>query len=544
MATTIKPVFFKALETKDYLDDLAVAIKKGVGKDADLLLNRPGIYVHVWRSNDDVQNGKYSIYIGETNNLVERTKEHWDLACAQMKIPKSSRTKGQWQWHMLDDVDDQGKKVVPTVYFFGHKLFHKSLTLDIENRLIDFCLAMPTANLYNGRTNPQGCYSGDDELDSIFSMIWIILRAENKDLFLPESEIIKSAIYKASPNHRLTVEQKNARQLIIDRTIDAILSGKKSQLIFVEGEAGTGKTVLTCSTFYDLIDNEVLKDFHINACMLINHDEQRMVYENIARKLGYEEDLIQHPTTFLLHNSVFDSNTGFFEPIEDDIPDVVFVDEAHLLWNQRNQKYDNRFQYPQLDEIMRRARVTVIMYDENQVLHKGQVSSHQYMIQKRKVAQSQGKDPKKGKSNYIVLNHQMRMNCSKETMAWVDDLTKNLQVGQLSLNSKMCDSKGYEVRLFDTPADLHQAILGKASKEDTKLSRIVADFEWEYKNSSRNGNIPWMITIGDWSIPWNEEIFHIFKEPYLNSREKKYYKMLDWAEKDTSLKEAGSTSCL
>ena len=106
--------------------------------------------------------------------------------------------------------------------------------------------------------------------------------------------------------------------------------------------------------------------------MLINHEEQSVVYKNIARKLGYDENsVIMHPTTFLLKNSMLNSKTNSFDPIADDKMDIVFVDEAHLLWDQRNQKYDRRFLYPQLDEIMRRARVTVIMYDENQILHKG-----------------------------------------------------------------------------------------------------------------------------------------------------------------------------
>ena len=236
MPTTIEPVFFKTMETPNYLDTLSSDIKKEVAKDADLLLEHPGVYIHVWRSKFDILNGTFSVYIGETNNIVGRTKEHWDSAHAQMKIPKSNRTKGQWQWHMLDDVDDQGKKVIPTVYFFGHKLFQKSLTLDIENRLIDFCMAMPTAKLYNGRTNPQGFYAGEEDLDTIFSMIWKKLRADNKSLFLSETEIKKSAIYKASPNHRLTDEQKEARQLIIDRTIDAILSGKRGARLRALGD--------------------------------------------------------------------------------------------------------------------------------------------------------------------------------------------------------------------------------------------------------------------------------------------------------------------
>lgn len=90
-------------------------------------------------------------------------------------------------------------------------------------------------------------------------MIWRELRKDNPNLFLTEASIKKSAIYKASPNHRLTKDQKAAKQLIIDRTVDAILIGKTNQLVFVEGEAGTGKTVFTSSAFSGVIENEFVQ---------------------------------------------------------------------------------------------------------------------------------------------------------------------------------------------------------------------------------------------------------------------------------------------
>ena len=403
MATGINAVFYACSETENYLDTLTDKIKQSIGKDSDLLLDHPTIYVHVWRSNYDVMNGTYSIYIGETNDIVQRTKEHWNAA----KIPKAKRKIGNWQYHMLEDVDIDGNRVVPKVYFFGHKLFHKSLTLDIENRLIDYCYAMPTAHIYNGRTNPQGNYSGDEYLDDVFSMIWRKLRKENPDLFLPETSIQKSAIYKASPNHRLTDEQKRAKALIIDRTADAILKNKKGQLIFVEGEAGTGKTVLTSSTFYDMLESEFLRDLDIKCYMLVNHNEQKIVYDNMARKMGYDEEAIQLPTAFLNKHSVLDKANDSMEPDKNNIADIVFVDEAHLLWNSRNQAYTKKYKSPQLDEIIRRSRITVIMFDENQVLHKGQVFPTEYIDSKRKLAQKQGPDPKNGDCNYIVLNNQL-----------------------------------------------------------------------------------------------------------------------------------------
>ena len=77
MGTTIKPVMYKTQEIEGYLNSLSENIKNSLGKDADLLLNYPVVYIHVWRNNKNFKEGKWSIYIGETNDIIGRTKSHW-----------------------------------------------------------------------------------------------------------------------------------------------------------------------------------------------------------------------------------------------------------------------------------------------------------------------------------------------------------------------------------------------------------------------------------------------------------------------------------
>jgi hypothetical protein len=275
----------------------------------------------------------------------------------------------------------------------------------------------------------------------------------------------------------------------------------------------------------------------------MNHDEQRSVYKNMARKLGYSDDIVQVPTTFLKHHSILDSTTNKFLPDTSNIVDLVFVDETHLLWNQTNQAFDTRFDEPQLDEIMKRARVTVIMFDENQILHKGQISTMDYMVAKKNLAKSQGPNPMCGEDNYIQMVNQLRMNCSKATMDWVDDLSKNLLVTSLSLDAKHKDSKGYEVLSFATPSELLGAIKKKADKDETQLSRVIATYDWKYINGkfAPESQKYWQLDINGWTLPWNEQLYHVDIKPTLNNRQKRRYDALDWAEKDYTINEAGST---
>ena len=50
MATSIKPIVYKTQEVAGYISHLSDDIKNVIGADADLLLNHPAIYVHVWQN--------------------------------------------------------------------------------------------------------------------------------------------------------------------------------------------------------------------------------------------------------------------------------------------------------------------------------------------------------------------------------------------------------------------------------------------------------------------------------------------------------------
>lgn len=525
MGTTIKPVSYIAEEKNSFLNTLEETIKKELGKDADLILNHPVVYVHVWQTREDQQEKKWSIYVGETNDIIGRTKEHWAAA----------RIVGNWQHNMLDSTDP------PTVFFFGHKLFHKSLTLDIENRLIDFFIAMENAHSLNGRGNPQGCYSGDENLDSIFNSIWNKLRKNRPNLFPTQQNIVKSAIYKASPNHKLTSEQREAKRIIISRVKEAVEQGRNSQIVFIKGEAGTGKTVLTSSAFFEILEADHPNCKKISGVLLVNHNEQLSLYQNMAIRLGYDkpnDGIIMNPTRFLNTHSVLNSQTQNYEPDPNNIVDVVFVDEAHLLWNQNGQGFNGRYGVSQLDEIMKRARVTVIMYDENQILDKRQIADGIFMQEKENIAKSQGPDPSNGECNFFEMRNQLRMKCADKTMEWIDSFTKNLKIGCLALDNNK-DKAGYEIKVFDTLKDLHNAIRKKAKVQDTKLSRVIATYDWEYNKRDRTRY--WNIEDQGYQIPWNGEYYRANIHDNLSRRQRRRISNLAWSERDYTVEEAGST---
>ncbi len=238
------------------------------------------------------------------------------------------------------------------------------------------------------------------------------------------------------------------------------------------------------------------------------------MYEQIADKLGLTErygNVVSKPTTFINNHSA------------DDPIDVAFVDEAHLLLTQGRQSYRGS---NQLKDIIERARVTVVMFDENQILTTELFWESQILEAYRKKAQES--------KNHIVLKKQLRMQADEETVDWIDAFTKGRILNKLPKNSG-----GYSIKIFDDPEEMDAEIRKKAGQEDASLSRVIATYDWEYnakRESEERLSDYWEVVIGNWHKPWNREL-----EKEMSRKEKRKLKGLAWAEQPQTIDEVGST---
>ena len=493
MTNIAKPIIKQIKDNREALDFFEnILLPAEDEKTQEIIANFPTVYIHNWQDSGD-----FEVYVGESNDIFKRTRQHYDAAV----------DKSKWQRKLMEKD--------ARLFIIGHEHFNKSLTMDIENRLMHYMMsAERVKHVHNLRDNPQTSYYPVEELDEIFGRIWRGLRKENKELFPTESAIKDSAIYKASPLHKLTKEQKDARELILQKVSKALENGETRQLIFIDGEAGTGKTVLNSSTFYELYCQAEEEEKTLKCYLLVNHDEQITVYEQIAEKLGLTAKygkVVSKPTTFINNHS------------EDDPVDVVFVDEAHLLLTQGKQSYHGE---NQLKDIIARARVTVVMFDENQILTTEQFWEAQILEHYRNQA--------KAAENHIVLDKQLRMQADPVTMDWIDSFTKK---GQLKEIPHTVD--GYQIKVFDDPEMLDLEIQKKAKEKDSALSRVLATYDWEYSQKRKPEDrlrAYWEVVIGKWHKPWNREL-----AAELSRKEKRKISGLAWAEQPQTINEVGST---
>ncbi|MDF3333894.1 DUF2075 domain-containing protein [Lacticaseibacillus rhamnosus] len=456
------------------------------------LLQYPTVYIiHT----DKKSANRVTVYVGETSDIHRRTIQH-------LVDDPSKRT----DWALLSN-DRSAQMIV-----IGHQHFNKSLTMDIENQLMLYLSGVPAIKqLNNRRTNPQNQYFTAKEKNKIFVNVWEKLHRINKVVFPVQKVVEDSAMFKASPFHALTEEQLSAKERIFDHVKSALTSNEIGQLILVEGEAGSGKTVLLSSLFYELAtqldQNGMETDAPVNKLSvytLVNHEEQLKVYEQIATKLGIssaKQERVMRPTRFINQHLASDA------PV-----DVVLVDEAHLLWTQGKQSYQGK---NQLMDLLMRARVVIAVFDKHQVLR---TNGYWEKTQLQKIEKLAGE-------NIINLKHQMRMQASSQTIAWVDSLVHRHRIFPIPKD------KQYEIKVFNSPAQLQAAIKNKKSDNENGLSRLLATFDWPYTQKGKD-KPKWFVKIGDWQAPWNLE---------LPRTKRRGTKDIPWAEQEESLEEVGST---
>ena len=243
-----------------------------VKTDEDLLYSFPVVYVIKDEQNSNTK--QYTAYVGETTDIVQRTTSHL----------KNTR-KDDTDWTKLKNSKNSNLIVL------GHELFNKSLTLDVENRLMLMLSSVDAVKkLENRRSNDQLDYFTKERFNEVFHEIWEQLQTIDSNLFPELEKIYDSALYKASPFHSLTEEQVKAKREIMEVLYEKIHADSQGNLVMVEGEAGAGKTVLLSSLFYDIMQNPVTTkdggEHQLDAYLIVNHDEQVNVYTQIAEKLG------------------------------------------------------------------------------------------------------------------------------------------------------------------------------------------------------------------------------------------------------------------
>jgi hypothetical protein len=263
------------------------------------------------------------------------------------------------------------------------------------------------------------------------------------------------------------------QQVVFNRVLSLVEEGLSStarRVVLVRGGPGTGKSVIALRLLGELCGRQVNAQ-HATGSRAFTGNLRKLVGTRAAALFNY-----------------FNS----FGVTDERGVDVLVCDEAHRLRETSADRFTpkaERSGLPQVEELLRAARVTIFLIDDLQVVRPGEVGSAKLI---RSAARRIG-----ARLFEHELEAQFRCNGSDAFVNWVD----NTLGIRRTANVLWDPSDPFEFRILETPREVERAIRERCAQGAT--GRIVAGFCWPWSDPTARGDLVRDVRVGDWEMPWN-----------------------------------------
>ncbi|NLC41296.1 MAG: DUF2075 domain-containing protein [Erysipelothrix sp.] len=386
-------------------------------------------------------------YVGETTSIFVRAKQH---------------------------LDNDERKQLTMIEVISDKMFNKSAALDIEAKLIEYMSSDEKYKLLNSNGGIRGHdYYDKERYDSLFKTIWAELR--KKEIVENDLRVLENSdLFKYTPYKTLTDEQYETVYLMISDLARSIMNNQEVSFI-INGEAGTGKTVLAMYLLKLLSDNKLL-DF------ITDFDEEQMnLYVELKEKLEDFRFALVVPQTSL--RATLKSVVGKITNLKKNMVigpsdvtkqdyDLLIVDEAHRLkrsknishrgaFNQTNSKLELGDSGTQLDWVMKSSKYQIFFYDAKQSIRPSDVRPEQF----EKLITNQ-------RTIRYHLRSQLRSKGGNDYLKYIKEILSDQPP------SEKRTFASYDFRLYDSIWDMREQVFKQ--EEADGLSRLVAGYAWNW----------------------------------------------------------------
>lgn len=422
-------------------------------------LNWPVVYI---------LHNKKNAYVGETNSVHNRMKQH---------------------------LDNGERRVLTDIKIISDKSFNKSAILDIESKLIEYMSADQVFKLQNSNHGLRDHnYYQKEVYRDLFKEIWKKLKTKKivkNDLRILEN----SDLFKYTPYKNITDDQYEVVFGIVIELLEAIITNHE-KTVLINGEAGTGKTVLAMYFLKLVTDNMLLEflseqdemvyqQYHqlenklkdLKIALVVPMASLRKTLKKVARKIkGLDAKMVIGPS----------------EVIKQEY-DILIVDESHRLrqrmnitnygaHDQVNKKLNLGKKGTELDWVLLNSKFRILFYDETQSIRKSDIPKQDF---KNKIGNNVER---------FILVSQLRVKAGNDYITYVKKIFSLLPPQQ------MIQFENYEFFLVDNISDLINIIQRKESEYG--LSRIVSGygFKWVSKNNQQESDI----NLENVQLVWNK----------------------------------------
>jgi DUF2075 family protein len=297
---------------------------------------------------------------------------------------------------------------------------------------------------------------------------------------IPSKPLLKraSAILSGRDHFNLLDEQQLAFQMVLHE-VDRARRAQNKRVIIIAGGPGTGKTAIALQLLAYFAGNGFTANFAAGSKSFI---------ETIRRALGGGASGHRH---LIKYFNEFANAENLLE--------VIIADEAHRTraesWSLYNK--DWRSDRPQIESLIRAARVPVFLLDVNQIVRPDEVGTveeikaqAQQLNVKYKEIRLDGQWRCGGSAAYDRWVHRF-LGLGEEDCAWDGDAAPELWPGD----------ETFELKLTSSPGEMEAMLREKL--QDGCSARIAAGFCWPWSRPNKDGTLVADVRIGNWERPWN-----------------------------------------
>jgi len=301
-----------------------------------------------------------------------------------------------------------------------------------------------------------------------------VLKRIEESKYRPSKKLMDhvSNVIKNKPEYILLDEQL----IVYDKVFACAKKGfkdKSKTVIIIKGGPGTGKSVIAINLMADLLRDGFNAQYATGS----------KTFTETLRKIIGRRGSVQ-----------FNYFNGYGQA-DNNAVDVLICDEAHRIRETSASRFTKkhlRTEVPQIEELIKAAKVVVFFIDDNQIVRPTETGSVDYI----KYSASK----KRCTLFEYELDVQFRCNGSEAFVNWI-----NNTLGIKRTANVIWDlHEEFDFKIFNSPQSLRKAIEGK-NQDKPNSARLVTGYCWPWSNPRPDGSLVEDVVIGDFKMPWEKK---------------------------------------
>ena len=257
-----------------------------------------------------------------------------------------------------------------------------------------------------------------------------------------------------------------------------VSKSKEKAVIIIKGGPGTGKSVIALEVMGELL----------RKGMNVVHATGSSAFTNTLRKILGARSANQ----FKFFNSFIDKTKYKNNEI-----DVLICDEAHRIRKTSESMYTPaslRTGEPQINELLRTAKLAIFFIDEKQVVRPTETGSIKLI---KEAAE------KFNAKVYEMPELKIQFRCGGSGN-YLEKIETILGIQEKGADIEADEETKMELRIVESPHELKN-LIDKKNKEKKNSARITAGFCWRWSKPNRDGSLINDVKIGDFEMPWENK---------------------------------------